>query len=431
MDQRIKNKLLRMIDKLPQADHISDERRSHWLDIMYKRDPERIEWHIERLRGFGGSEIGALVLGREGKKGRFHDARHILMQKLMIIPADPETYAMVMGTLGEQVVRNQFLDFCEGNSRVDLIHQFKGYVHKEHPWMRATPDDVVDIDSTLYLTDYKLPTEAVMDEYREQESIDFEYACQLTQGSIIGRDLGVNIDNSLLVNLDTKQRETGYLNIRELEFNAQLKEQIIEAGNHYFNLLLEGILPEPIKKPVVDLSTDPALKEAMDELAIALVLQREAKTQAEIVRAKVDTLIGDNQSEGAIKDGLVNLSVRKTIDNETLLKESARLGIKVEDFTETQEAINYKGLAAAVEEKMETDSSILYSASHTIQLPTGKKGDRIEKLNEIKASASDFYLRSKGTLIEEQASLLTDETAASKTPKSTSILALGSKKAAG
>jgi len=398
MDLRTKNKLLKKIDALPQAEHIPEERREKWIDIMMARDPARIEWHIERLRGFGASEIGTLVLNREGKNGKFGSARHIMLQKLMIIPADPESHAMVMGTLGEQIVRTQFLDFSEGQSRVDLTHKFKGYVHSRYPWMRSTPDDLIEIDSAVYMVDYKLPTEAVQDDYREEEGIDFEYACQLTQGSIIGHDLGIELESSLLVNLDTKASQNYYINIRQLDFNDDLQKKIVEAGNHFFKMMLNGQLPEVIRKAPVDLSEDGQLKSMLDALTREMVLAKEAESRVSSVRDRIDTLIGDRELDGPLKGGLIDLSLRKTLNKDLLVEESEAAGINVDDFMVSKESIDYKGLEEALKDKAIANPPNLYTISHTIGLPRGKKGDRIEKLNALKDEAEQLILHANESL---------------------------------
>ena len=87
---------------LPQAAHLPPETRRQWLDHQLERLREEsagsagrggslsLDRQIERLSGFGASEIGVLVGERRGEYSPFATAREICAAKLLrALPAPP------------------------------------------------------------------------------------------------------------------------------------------------------------------------------------------------------------------------------------------------------------------------------------------------------------------------------------------------------
>src|SRR5690625_2513931 len=89
-------RLLKRIGALPQAGHLKGDDVTAWLRATLATDPSRINWHIRRAGGFGGSEMGALVAAIQNRSGRMSPHR-IIRQKLLRLPPDRPNVDMRRG----------------------------------------------------------------------------------------------------------------------------------------------------------------------------------------------------------------------------------------------------------------------------------------------------------------------------------------------
>lgn len=427
------------LKRLPQAPYVPEARMQRWLKTVLQRDPDRVDWHIERLSGFGGSEIGTLVLGRRGEKGKFSTARDIMLQKLLIYPPLDPTHEMVMGIIGEPLVRHRFLRYCQGQRRQDIVKRYQGHLHSEYPWMRVTPDDVVSLalfDDKIedVVIDYKLPSENTMDEYRDEEAIDFEYSCQLTQGMLIGQDLGVNTHNSILVNLDTKQPDTGYINARLFPFNHDLANEIIEAGNYYYTMLINGLVPEADERPYIDFSDNQELQALLEKLPADVLLADKYKGRVEAAKEQIKLLVGDDvKVTSKVSGALLDMTVRKGLNKERLIDMAYENELDLANYSVTKQETDMNRLLADLREKLGDEAvDTLYDQSFSMAAPKAKKDPRTEhvrrlreRLGEISESL-DGYANELTETIKQTMNDEAVEPTQEKTPKAVGLGVLNS-----
>lgn len=73
-----------LLDRIPQSHVVSAEDKARWLAGVMKHHGARAEWHVDRLFGFGGSEMGALIRHMQDLGGGgFTTAERIVQQKLL------------------------------------------------------------------------------------------------------------------------------------------------------------------------------------------------------------------------------------------------------------------------------------------------------------------------------------------------------------
>ena len=189
---------------LPQAKHI-ESRWNDWLQALRQhsgRSGLSLERQIERLRGFGGSEIGTLVSERRGEYDPFATAREICQQKLLLATAevsDPyELGSLQRGTDLEPVIRAYFHRMTGAEVLSDALHTLQQHRHQRHEWMLYTPDDLVQLHGFTLLIDYKAPFEV-------PTAVPFRHGCQLHQGRLLAEDAGLRIDNMMIVAWDLQR----------------------------------------------------------------------------------------------------------------------------------------------------------------------------------------------------------------------------------
>lgn len=91
-----------LLDRIPQSHVVSAEDKARWLAGVMKHHGARAEWHVHRLFGFGGSEMGALIRHMQDLGGGgFTTAERIVQQKLLKRLPEFETNHMRRGNVLE------------------------------------------------------------------------------------------------------------------------------------------------------------------------------------------------------------------------------------------------------------------------------------------------------------------------------------------
>jgi len=114
--------LQRIKDELPQAQHIKKEDAKVWYDSVAQYDPERLNWHFERLKGLGGSDIGEIAAWKLGVFNIFKTPRDIIDEKLLRKSVEPQNNNMRRGTYLEPVIQQIFLEDYNASQR--LVGEF-------------------------------------------------------------------------------------------------------------------------------------------------------------------------------------------------------------------------------------------------------------------------------------------------------------------
>lgn len=254
------------IDRLPQRRHLKPENIERWLTAMATREPDRLLWHVTRLSGIGGSEVGRLVANRRNETSNFGSARRLVMEKLMIVLPDPPTPYMSRGIETEDLHRAKFLrdwSAVRDVAAIETLTKARGPL----PFMRYSPDDVILLpqdDNRRILLDYKSPTSA-----NEEDLIGFEYECQLNYGDLIGRHAGLHFDNGLLSRLNWADWTC---TCNWVDLSDTLQEEITEAAHHYWtNCVLTGDLPPLPAPPEAKFTTPPEVIQRLTSVSAQIV----------------------------------------------------------------------------------------------------------------------------------------------------------------
>lgn len=216
----------RIIEALPQYDLVKG-RVDVWLDEVHRIDPERIDWHALRLTGFGGSEIGALVLDSDS-------ARNVVLEKLLLSVPESPSQGVRRETVMEPIHRIEFLAKYGLRQDKDALHRLSA-AQRARPWIRHLPDDVCMTEGgKRILVGYKSPPEL-------SEEERFEYKAQLHLGLLVGEKIGIDFDGMVMSEMGWGAWKT---NDFFIERDEEMIGRILDAGNHYWNsCVLKGEVP--------------------------------------------------------------------------------------------------------------------------------------------------------------------------------------------
>lgn len=241
-----RDELFDKIRGLPQAAVIDPKNAARWIDRVLVIDPERAAWHVERAGGFGGSEIGGLVASRAGDYHPFSSAAEVIRRKLLVIPPDEHTDDTRRGTELESFVISLFERHLREagvafRTRPDLKALIQSAPHPKYPWLRASLDEVYEIDGGVYIVDAKAPTEEVLEGYKKYEDFD-DYRYQLHHYRLAAEGKGVHVDGLILAMYEYRRNAVIPFHVPH---DPALDAQIVDAGDHYWSAhVLAGVTPE-------------------------------------------------------------------------------------------------------------------------------------------------------------------------------------------
>jgi len=228
---------------LPHSSHFKPENIQRFLDA--RRDDPRVMWHVKRLSGIGGSEIGVLVAAQRGVPDAFGNTPgDIIGEKLLAFEPKKTTIAMRKGIVAETCLRQFFLEDFKAErdmKSIDLLES--DTVKTPFEWMRYSPDDIVMISGHRYLVDYKHPKEAKL-----HDDLHLRYICQLHQGQMILDYNGIKIDGMLLVQYPEQGDD---LMVSEIPFDDSIVDDIIKSGQSAWFSVLSGHIPFQKKEDAI------------------------------------------------------------------------------------------------------------------------------------------------------------------------------------
>jgi hypothetical protein len=174
----LQNQMRKAIYESPQRDVLLDSDVDAWIEAVIRLYPDRALWHVARLYGFGGSEVGALCNARCGKRNFFVSSKQLIAGKLCkAIPFGGDAHTR-RGEALEKTVQILFEDKLTSNglsfTNLSSIQRFhiEDDSNPLFEWMRSTLDGLYEIDlpdgsSEVWLVDFKSPTVDVMKKYKE------------------------------------------------------------------------------------------------------------------------------------------------------------------------------------------------------------------------------------------------------------------------
>jgi predicted phage-related endonuclease len=410
---------LRLISTTEQAKFLTKDRVTNWVDAVTRVDPDRLSWHVKRLFGFGGSEVGVLVAERSGLVDPFESARSICASKLMLARPDEAIPAMERGQYMEPVVQKLFMDkfrpFGIVQDEKSMIAMSRAIGFRS--WQNGSPDDVVLIGNgkrkKRFIVDYKAPGTGGY----EIEGVPMRYSAQLHHYQMIAQKLGIKIDGLILVAVDYAHWTLETLNV---PFDQYLVDEILDCGDYFWNeYVMQGRLPDFARKQMFDKSklanSESIERDALDFLTYKR-LGDTSHFKAAVLQERLKSMLGNYRVGDArlqFAGGLINVSAKRKFDVEkarealgpasdaaraiewdgdALAEAAAAAGVDVEPFKRPTEEYDEESLRELIlAAKLNVDA--YETEALTFALPRVKKGPVAERLNVITDAASGFVLR--------------------------------------
>lgn len=330
---------------LPQAPHLNAKSVARWLEDVAAREPERLEWHVRRLRGFGGSEIGVFIGEANGVNNFFKSSEDIIREKLMMMSPSQPTPDTLRGVHMESLIAQEFLSsYGATRDHEGLEVLAKAEPDARHPWLIGNPDDLVLIGGGRYLVDYKCPNSNNIAKFRLLGA-PLDYVCQLHHYRLIAARNGIQIDGLILAPFNTDKWR---VEAQHVDYLPELDTEIIRVGDHFWNeYVLRGIVPE-IEREETEILAMENLSEdvirAVDSYVLFDKLSKSAAkiadSRCELVRALMDGREGDIPDDAVIRVHAADLKVK----DETKYAVPTLLGILKERGIEASDCVHaYNG----------------------------------------------------------------------------------------
>lgn len=313
-----------LLRSLPQAKVIDDETRAKWLDDTLRVEPERVEWHIERASGFGGSEAGLLLEWATRNESNpvvgtgWGTVERLVRQKLLQLAPDAPGVDARRGIALEPVVNALFEESLTKHGRTwtrrdDVKAQIEHAPHPRMPWLRASLDGVYEIDGDICIVDFKAPSEASLDKHKERLSTG--YIAQLNHYALVAHGHGVRVGRLMLAMLDYRRFGEEPIAFFPVENSAYLQTRVAEGGRSlWHDHVLTGMVPAP---RAARSETSPELAEAL--LALKQVRRElgELTARKEALSEQVLALMTASGHDRAVVDlgnGKASVSLRMSLD---------------------------------------------------------------------------------------------------------------------
>lgn len=356
---KLKKQMFKALDDLPQRQFIDDTHARAWIDQVVDQEPDRAFWHIDRLKGIGGSEIGVLLGAENGDFHPFSDGRQITKQKLLLEGLTPPNGDLKRGTMMEDMAENLYFDqIAKRGAKSILTEDLKAiinaYHNEEHPWLVGNPDGIIqEKNGDIYIVDYKVPMPSQID-HIQSVGVPFYYEAQLHHYKLILdglKDFGLNVKGLKLcpLNLKTFEVEEYDVPIRE-----ELLDDILEAGDKYWNdYVLKG---RPA--PLIQLRNTSHLSKVEFEL-----IDSDPEGNTITIPAIVED---DRQDDGPKKNGLLKFAGHNiTVDVEQFIQKVSshldryymwrNIGLEAMDMSDTyKEAVETSMPKALLRSQVET-----------------------------------------------------------------------------
>ena len=307
-NQDIVERCLTKISKLPQAPLIRRKTAVWWIERTLEIDAPRIDWHITRAGGVGGSEIHTTMCW-EDEEYSFETAHRLAKRKLLQLPPDLPNEHTGRGIFMEDYIKDMYekqltKQGFEWKERLDIKHKIEASTHPKYPWLRASLDGLYEINGKLVIVDFKAPTEEAMTAYIKHEHFD-NYRAQLNHYDLVAEGLGIEIDSLTLCMFDYRNIGTG-LPCFSIKKDPELRASIISSSSDFWNnYVLQGRLPELKTKIVVKADNIP---ERIQEISQKGVLVKMAidcfSDEWEDIRKEVADYV---KTVGLLQDGILKL----------------------------------------------------------------------------------------------------------------------------
>lgn len=310
-NEEITKRVWSVVNAVPHRAAINEADARGWVETVVSQHGEAAVWHAIRLNGFGGSEIGVLVRNHCGVRADHQASAHDIVASKLMRKAPTETSGhMTRGHENEEPHARRFYAKYGGTRDVEAFDILKNAQGKR-PWMRYSPDDVVQMPVHLakdagggiypsmrdakmrrWLIDYKSPSKI-----EQSDEIAFQYACQLSQGAILCAEAGVHLDGMMLSQFDWSN---WILKDDVVIWDQNLGQMVLDAGDHYWDYVTAGNVPDYIR--TLEASNLDGYKsdylQAAEMYANLSALALSSKERADEIRVQLIAPIKDSRLAG-------------------------------------------------------------------------------------------------------------------------------------
>ena len=287
------------------------------LNLQHSQD-----WHDERRRGIGGSEVAAIMGVSPWKT-----ARDVWEEKVGLSSGTETTPIMELGTYLEAFVASRYEQ--QTGRKVQQRHQ--QFVHPDHDFLRANIDrEILKDPRGVGILEIKAMGSYPFRQTKLYGLPDY-YALQLQHYLMItGRSWGsfaiMNRDNADILWFD-------------VEPNVEIHARIIEACSEFWQHVIDGTPPQEQKAEKVELPEmdngevtfidNSEWQQAVTDLREARQLADQAKQIEDAAKERVISIMGDNAvCEGAgVRVYYKEQSGRKTFDKKALSKDHPEIDL--------------------------------------------------------------------------------------------------------
>lgn len=343
------------IPALPQGSKITTENAARWYDKTVEIDPTRFEWHYNRLKGLGGSDVGEIATWKMGELNIFKTPWDIIKEKLCIHPIQIQNNDMRRGSYLEPVVQKIFLEDFKAQHIEEYVRGIDNTVSKKHPWMRGNVDDVVKISSCSYIVDYKCPSDV------HHGTTILPYAAQVHQydylfGLFLGKPEGEpGADGMLIAQFDYPN---GSVDAVEIAFDPMIMQAVLNGGDEIWNHILNGTFPEASFSKKEDLEYSEEEQAEIHSLEDLFIRQKliSDSADAELSKTKIKlTDILTQKGTALIKNQkmpieILTISTREKIKEPDLLKIISQARLDIKDFQKEGSKIDQRKMESKLEE---------------------------------------------------------------------------------
>jgi hypothetical protein len=335
--------MLSEIEKLPQYPYMKDSHIERWIHLVLENEPDRAMWHVKRLSGFGGSDIGALVNSMNDDNNYFNSAYSIVAQKLCIVAPGGGDKHTRRGVYLEDFVRQRFeAQLTERGiawRRIDEERKkLEQTVNLTTPWIRSSMDEAYHVileDGTIekWVVDFKVPTGNVIENYKKtvaqikaaaggdvtspagdripnttnragiglNDQLPIaDYISQLHHYAEDARQKGFQFDRIILAPFDFDDGASVLM--LDIEYDPVVVANNLSAGYLFWDeYVLQGRLPDPDRKAEIsDTIPDDALAAKMLQFAQLKVLGSKIDAKMDAVRSDIEDEVA---RMGSVLDG--------------------------------------------------------------------------------------------------------------------------------
>lgn len=283
--------------RLPQFSLIDPANMQRWYEKITSKEPDRLEWHLNRLANVGGSEIGVFVAEAFGEPTPFsRTSTDVYRSKLMTDAPEEPNDAMSFGTKREAETQKVFTEMAlsVGWRRADdALLLFKS--RSESPdcfgGLGYSPDDLfLNTEGQLVIVDYKTP-------YRKDpDDAPLGYRAQLHQGGLIARtELGLDKNDPLIAN------GTPMLLVYGIHPESHVKTKTDEIYLKSFDVDHDPAIDEVIKKTRDSFFRDFVMKLRSPSFGLTDTINAIVEQGNELakIRAEIDAINDEAKSKTA------------------------------------------------------------------------------------------------------------------------------------